>query len=99
MKSEFAMSDVVAIRAPTSIWLPLPNRRPFPLISHTCPLANMLPSMSDGLVPVTRLRVMADALGWMKLTEESDEIENVFQLMTARSLDCVMTVEVPDGVL
>jgi hypothetical protein len=60
----------------------LPKMTPFGLTRNTMPFAVSVPMICDGSVsPVTRLRAMALALGWAKLTVALEPMLKVFQLV------------------
>src|SRR5512146_1135271 len=83
------MVSVVAKSAPTSTLALGAKRTPFGLLRKICPLALRRPKISDGLLPRTRLTVREEALGWMKLTEALEPMENVLQLIVPLSVLCV----------
>src|SRR5713226_8227125 len=77
MVSEVANSD------PTSTLAPGANSTPLGLERNTCPFALSRPKISEGLLPSTLLRATEEALGWLKLTQAFEPIENVCQLRIA----------------
>src|SRR5262245_14829931 len=83
MKSEFEMSSVETTSPPTLTWAPLLNRTPAELTRNTCPLALSAPEMTLVSLPMTRLSVTDELLGWLKLTVSLAPIEKVCQLMIA----------------
>ena len=78
------MSRVEAANEPVLITPSLVMAMPFGLTSSTVPGALMVPAIEDGVLPVTRLSVADDALGWLKLTVFPCPTENECQSMTAR---------------
>src|SRR5580765_6469699 len=86
-KSRSLIDRVVANRLPTSTEALRPKRMPFGLLKKIEPLAVSRPKISDGLLPVTRLRATAEELGWLKVTQALEPIEKVPQLRIALSLD------------
>ncbi len=86
------MSLVVASRPPTLTWAFLPKAMPCGLISHTWPLAMMVPSMTDGLKSLMRLRVIDEALGWLNCTVWPCDTLKLFQSMIARCEDWLTVV-------
>jgi hypothetical protein len=60
--------------------------------STTWPFAVILPAICDGLGPVTRLSVIALALGWLKLTLCGLPTSKLCQLTAARGLDWLIVV-------
>src|SRR5947207_1401787 len=83
LKSESLIESEVARIAPTSTLAPGANSTPLVLTRNTCPLEVRRPKISDGLMPRTRLSAIADELGWLKLTQAPEPIENVCQLRIA----------------
>ena len=83
-KSLFLMSRVEAANEPT-LTVPVGvMAMPFGLTSSTVPGAVIAPAMVEDVVPVTRLSVAAELLGWLKFTRLPAPTENEFQSMIAR---------------
>ena len=76
------MFSVEATRPPTFTLAPAPNNTPFGLTRKTLPLADKLPKIADGSLPVTRLSATDCAFGWLNTTRPFAPIENDCQLMT-----------------
>src|SRR5207244_3981189 len=72
-----AMERVVAKRPPTSTEALGAKSTPFGLVRKTWPLAVRRPKISERLLPTTRLRAIAEELGWVKLTQAFEPIEKL----------------------
>src|SRR5271157_4235394 len=71
-------------------------RMPFELMRKTLPLALRAPCSTLCSLPITRLRVIDEALGWLKLTVSEGAVLKLCQLMEALFVDWLMFVVVPD---
>src|SRR5215469_11551206 len=92
MKSESLMSWVLATRLPTSRTAPFPNRMPFGFTRNTCPFDVMFPKMLEGLLPMTRFRMVAELSGCRNCTYWFAPTEKDCQLITAFWLVWVILV-------
>src|SRR2546421_5116397 len=81
------MERVVAKRPPTSTAALGAKSTPFGLVRKTWPLAVRRPKISDGLLPRTRLSAIAEELGWLKLTQAPEPMENVSHCRIAFCVD------------
>jgi hypothetical protein len=61
----------------------LPNSTPLELIRKTWPLACSAPSITLRSLPITRLRMTAEALGWLKFTVSRAPTLKLCQSMAA----------------
>ncbi|MCY1167690.1 hypothetical protein D9M73_76600 [compost metagenome] len=95
MKSALLMLSVEATRPPTLTCEPAPNSTPLGFRIKTWPLAVRLPSSSLGLLPVMRLRAIAEALGWLKTSASFVRVDKLVQSIATRWLPWLIVVVLP----
>ncbi len=86
---------MLATRPAVFTLLPRVNSTPLELIRKTLPLALSAPSITLRSLPTTRLSVIAEALGWLKLTVSPAAMPKPCQLMLARCVLWSMRVTLP----
>jgi len=84
MKLLLVILLVVASNPPTLTWAFLPNSMPLGLIIQTFPLAEISPSMVDGLASLTRFSAIAEEEGWTNFTVSPLPTLKLFQFSTTR---------------